>query len=70
MGSFKKEIAEILGHKFGEATRKMILDQYSDDNPQELYELANHMLSAFMGKKNTDAVLDNLVKKYKVRLKK
>ena len=64
MSTFRKEIAEILGHKFGEDTKRMIMEQYSDDNPQEIYEVAEHMLTAFMGKKNSQVVLSGLAMKY------
>lgn len=67
---FKEDIAKILADKFGEPTRKMILDKYSDDSPQELYDVAEHMLSAFMGKDNANKVIEGLLIKYKVRVKK
>ncbi len=66
---FKNEVAEILGHRFGDVTRRMILDKYSDDDPQEIYDVAEHMLSAFMGGKNADTVLAKLVSKYKLKVK-
>jgi hypothetical protein len=66
---FKDEVAKVLADKFGESTGKMILDKYSDDDPQELYDVAEHMLSAFMGKANADKVIAGLLSKYKVKVK-
>lgn len=62
-------MAKVLADKFGESTRRMILDKYTDDDPQELYEVAEHMLSAFMGKENADKVIGALLSKYKVKVK-
>jgi hypothetical protein len=66
---FKEEVANVLADKFGEPTRRMILDKYTDSDPQELYDVAEHMLSAFMGKDNADKVIDGLLAKYKVKVK-
>jgi hypothetical protein len=66
---FKDDVSKVLADKFGEATRKMILDKYSEDDPQELYDVAEHMLSAFMGKANADKVVGDLLAKYKVKVR-
>jgi hypothetical protein len=66
---FKDDVAKVLADKFGESTRKMILDKYSEDDPQELYDVSEHMLSAFMGKANADKVITDLLSKYKVKVR-
>ncbi|MBN1896098.1 MAG: hypothetical protein JW789_00030 [Candidatus Aenigmarchaeota archaeon] len=69
--TLKDDIADLLGSKFGKETAKLVEKNYSDKNPQEIYDVAEHMLSAFMGKKAADATLEKLLSKYgKLNIKK
>ncbi len=62
--TFKDDIADLLGSKFGKETRNLVEKNYSDKNPQELYDVAERMLSEFMGRKAADATLERLLRKY------
>ena len=49
---FKKDVIELLSSVFGDSITSTIRDNYSENNPKELYDLAHSMLSRFMGTKN------------------
>jgi hypothetical protein len=60
----KTEILSILSPIFGENVKKIIEENYDSKKPFELVELAYHMLSGYMGEKNADKLLENLLNKF------
>ena len=63
----KEEVIEILRPIFGDKTVKMIETNYSDGEKAELFNLADTMLTNFMGEKSAKPLLSKLAKKYKVK---
>ncbi|MFH0876399.1 MAG: hypothetical protein V1859_10760 [archaeon] len=61
---FKTDIINLLEPKFGVQIRKTIENYYSDKEPQELYEVAENMLTGLIGQKNAENILSKLVSKY------
>ena len=68
--SFKSDVADLLAEKFGRSTRALIMKNYTDDDPQEIYEVAEHMLEGFMGRKAAEKALEKLIIKYGNKLNK
>ncbi len=58
----KEEIIKIMTPIFGEEVKKLISENYDSKNPNELLELAHHMLVGYMGEKNADRILENITK--------
>ncbi|MBS3130899.1 hypothetical protein J4212_00545 [Candidatus Woesearchaeota archaeon] len=55
--SAKSEIIEILAPIFGKSIQDTIEAFYDEGHPQELYNMAHHMLSEIMGPKNAETIL-------------
>ena len=64
--TFKSDIIALLVPKFGQHLGKRIDDSYSDDRPDELYELADSMLSRLIGKRNAQKQLHEVLAKNKL----
>lgn len=60
----KADVVKILEPRFGVHIRETIESYYSDDHPEELIELAEHMLTSLIGKKNANGILAQLKSKY------
>lgn len=64
MMSFTQDIEKMLTQNFGNSISSLIKDNYSDDNPKEIYALASNMLSKLMGEKNAKKKLSSIINKY------
>lgn len=64
MKGFKQDITVLLTRIFGDCINSIISENYDDDNPKELYSLADSMLSRFIGEKNSKKKLSAILKKY------
>jgi hypothetical protein len=65
----KEEIIKILTPIFGEGIRGTIEELYSEENPQELYNLVRHLLEGVIGPKNTDILLHKRLDFKKLNIK-
>lgn len=64
------EISRLMGTIFGESTVKILKENYEDEEPQKVINLAHKMLSDFMGEKNADKLVEDIIKKFpKLKLK-
>lgn len=64
MSSFKQDIIEMLTIAFNKSITSTINDNYSDDNPQEIYDLAHSMLTKLEGSKNASKKLSLILNRY------
>jgi hypothetical protein len=62
--ALKSEVISVLLPIFGESVKKMIDDNYEEKNPDELIDVAHHMISGYMGEENADKMLQKIMKKY------
>ncbi len=60
----KEEVLKVLTPIFGDNVRKIINEYYDSNKPEEIIELAHHMLSGYMGKKNADRILKKIIQNY------
>jgi hypothetical protein len=60
----KTDIIKILKPIFGDSVIKIIEDNYDSNSPEDLITLAHHMLKGYMGEKNADNMLGNLIKRF------
>jgi hypothetical protein len=58
----KEKIIHILTPVFGEEVKKIIEDNYTSKKPEELVQLAYHMLSGYMGEQNAKKLLQKVLK--------
>jgi len=56
----KEELIKIMAPIFGEEVKKLIESNYDSNKPGELLELAEHMLTGYMGAENADRILKKL----------
>jgi hypothetical protein len=59
----KEEITKILTSIFGEGVKKILIEHYDSNKPEELIDLAYHMLAGYMGEKNANRILKDILKK-------
>jgi hypothetical protein len=59
----KEEIVNILAPIFGKSVIKLVEDNYDSNNPKELVEMADHMLSGYMGEDNAKNMLKKILEK-------
>jgi len=67
--TLKQDVLKILEPIFGDSVKKMIVSNYSENNPKELILLSTVMLNNYMGEENAKKLIDKLVKKHKVDMK-
>ncbi len=60
----KEELINLLTPIFGEAVKRILTEHYESSNPQEIVEVAHHLLVGYMGEKNADRLIGNVLKKY------
>jgi hypothetical protein len=56
----KEELIAIMAPIFGEEVKKLIESNYDVNKPEELFELAEHMLTGYMGAENANRILKKL----------
>jgi hypothetical protein len=59
----KEELINILTPIFGESVKKIIVDNYDSKHPNELLDMANHLLSGYMGESNAKNMLKKVMEK-------
>lgn len=60
----KDELIKIMAPIFGEEVKQLIAANYDSNKPEELLDLAHHMLTGYMGEKNADRILESLIRSY------
>jgi DNA primase large subunit len=58
----KEELTRILTSIFGINIKHTIEEYYEADKIDELFELANHMLSGYMGEANAHKIMERFIK--------
>ena len=62
--NIKSEVIKVLTPIFGEEIKKMLTEYYDSGNPNEILEVAYHMLTGYMDKKIADRVIARLLEKF------
>jgi hypothetical protein len=62
--NIKEELIKILSPIFGEAVKRFLEEHYDSTHPEELIEVAHHMLSGYMGESNANKILKSVLDKY------
>lgn len=60
----KSEIINLLTPLFGEGVKDLIVEYYDNKNPQELVEIARHMLVAYLGEDAADSILQQILEEF------
>ena len=58
----KDKILVVLTPIFGDSVKKIIEENYSSNNPEELISMAYHMLSGYLGENNAKKLLGKIIK--------
>src|SRR3989344_3051973 len=64
MESIKEAIIRLLVPLFGEGMRSPINRLYGEDDPQEMIDLAHHMLAELWGRKNAERALQSVIARF------
>jgi len=69
MDTIKDEVINLLVPIFGAGIKDMVEKYFDADNPQELIDMAHELLAKFMGNKNTDKEINEIIKKFKINVR-
>lgn len=59
----KQELTRVLSSIFGDSIKITIEEYYESNKLEELIELAEHMLTGYMGEENADRLLAKIIAK-------
>ena len=59
------EISNLLKSKFGDEIEKILKSYYEDSAPDEVIELARHMLSSLVGEEVANELINKILEKHK-----
>ena len=68
MNDLKEELIQILTPIFGQGTKNILENYYTEGEDADLIALARHMLSGYMGKEAAEHVLDKIISRHKIRM--